>query len=105
MNWFDFVLLGLATWRVSSLLVHEDGPFLVFRKLRKKVGIQHDENGNIFMIPDGLLPGIFSCVWCASVWLAGGWMIAWVLIPKITVLVAAFFGISAVAILMEGKKK
>jgi hypothetical protein len=63
MNLAGVVLLGLATWRISSLLVNEDGPFYMFHRLRQWMGVY--EAGE--MRQTALL---FSCVWCMSVWVA-----------------------------------
>jgi hypothetical protein len=58
----DLILVGLATWRLSSLLVSEDGPFDVFVHVRRAVGAERP----------GELTGLatlFTCVWCMSVWI------------------------------------
>lgn len=57
------LILGLATWRLSSLLVNEEGPFYMFTRLRSWAGVY--EEGE--MRQTALL---FSCLWCMSVWVA-----------------------------------
>jgi hypothetical protein len=61
-----FILLALATWRVTSLFVSEAGPFEVFAKLRHKIGVRYDERS----IPYGtnVVANAFSCIWCLSFW-------------------------------------
>lgn len=63
-----FIVLSLATWRVTSLLVNEAGPFDLFAKLRHLVGVRYDERS----VPYGtnVLANAFSCIWCMSVWIA-----------------------------------
>lgn len=59
----DFVLISLATWRVSSLITHEDGPGNIFARVRRAVGAERP----------GEMTGVailFTCVWCMSVWVA-----------------------------------
>ena len=56
------VLLGLATWRLASLLHTEDA----FEWLRKRIGIGNDEQGFPAMYPDSFWGGIFSCFWCLA---------------------------------------
>ena len=75
LNLLEFVVYALATWRVSSLLVDEAGPFRMFIRLRELVGITHDMDDNVAMIPDRFLPGILSCVWCVSIWVGLFWTI------------------------------
>ncbi len=64
------ILLALATWRLTSLLVHEHGPFDIFFKLREFMGIIHDAEGNVAGDDGSLLAGLLSCFWCTSVWAA-----------------------------------
>lgn len=101
MDWFEFLLFGLATWRISSLLVHEDGPWKAFRRLREWAGIQHDEAGEILMIPDGFFAGVLSCVWCCSMWAAAGWVGLWMVVPGAAEVAATVLALSAAAIGME----
>src|SRR5215469_16497577 len=50
--WLRFVLGVCATWRISHLLVHEDGPARVLARLRRRVGTMLD------------------CFGCVSLWIA-----------------------------------
>lgn len=51
----SFVLLSLASWRLTALLVYDDGPFGVFVKLRE---LSDAFNGPL------------NCFWCTSVWVS-----------------------------------
>jgi hypothetical protein len=95
------IILSLATWRISSLLTKEAGPFAVFKRARELTGITHDDNGDIVMIPDRFFAQLLSCVWCTSVWVAIGWVILWVILPQACVYVALPFALSAAAIVLE----
>ena len=64
---WQLVFNGLATWRVSNMLVKEEGPYKVFQKLREATGIIHDDEGRVLATPDN---NLLSCVWCVSVWIA-----------------------------------
>lgn len=57
------LLLGLASWRLASLLMRERGPFDVFGRLRTRLGV--DRAGEM-----GEWQELFSCVWCLSIWTA-----------------------------------
>jgi hypothetical protein len=91
-----YLLLALATWRISSLLVHEEGPFRIFERLRRRVGLMNDVE-----IPDGFLPGVLSCVWCASLWVGAGWALVWLLVPDVVQWLSLPFALSALAICFE----
>jgi hypothetical protein len=96
----EFLIFGLATWRLASLLVNEAGPFDMFIRLRERVGIQH-QDGVAYLIPDGFLPGVLSCVWCSSVWCAALFVLAWLILPTVALPVALVFAFSAVAVIVE----
>lgn len=62
------IALGLICWRLTSLLVEEDGPLDIFAKLRRFIGVYYDEMSvkqGKNVIAKGLL-----CVWCTSIWVA-----------------------------------
>lgn len=65
----ELVLLALACWRLSSLFVREDGPFDILAKFRYFIGVEFDEFSR--PKPRNVIAGIFSCVWCMSVWIGG----------------------------------
>jgi hypothetical protein len=54
LDWIDLVVLGLATWRLSYMLVNEQGPFKVFNFVR-------------YWFNFG---GLLACIYCTSVWVA-----------------------------------
>lgn len=68
----ELVVFSLLTWRLSSLLAKEDGPFELFARLRDRVGVRFDDYSHCIgknVVAQGL-----CCVWCSSVWV--GWFIA-----------------------------
>lgn len=56
----------LATWRLTSLLVNEPGPYDVFGQFRDIVGIEYDELGRKIFTSE--LAKMFGCFWCCSIW-------------------------------------
>jgi hypothetical protein len=58
MTWLDVAVAALAVWRVTHLLVHEDGPGGAVARLRAVAG----------RLPGG---SPLTCFYCASVWVAG----------------------------------
>lgn len=56
--------LILATWRVTSLLVQEGGPYHIFTRLRT---LPYPIGGE----------GVLTCVWCCSMWTAPIIVLAW----------------------------
>lgn len=55
--WPKFVLVVLATWRVTHLLANEDGPADFLARLRARAG-------------NGFLGKLMDCFQCLSLWIA-----------------------------------
>ena len=64
------VLIILATWRLTSLLVYEEGPFGCFYHLRRLVGIIHDDDKDPVGDNGSFLAGLLKCFDCTSVWVS-----------------------------------
>jgi|SRR5579863_4301627 len=73
--WELFVLAVLATWRVTHLLAHEDGPADLIVRFRALLG-------------DGVAGKLMDCFYCLSLWIAAPaalfvsrrpleWLFAW----------------------------
>ena len=67
---------------MANLLVMEDGPGLVFEKLRNGLGVKP---GRI----EGFIPSVFSCVYCMSVWTTAFTFVLWFISPFIVMVIAA----------------
>jgi hypothetical protein len=66
-EWLPYVVVALAVWRVSNMVLFETGPWFVFTRLRSWLGVHHDEDG----IPEAWPVGsVLECLWCFSVWVA-----------------------------------
>lgn len=81
----QFLLIGLAGWRLASLLVNEQGPFFIFTKLRDFVqgGLGPIPKWRIYLMP------LFDCIWCMSVWTTLGAYLLWQIEPVSVMIVAA----------------
>ena len=91
MNELDLVLFALATWRISSLLCHEDGPYAIFRRMREELERRGSE----------LFWALLQCVWCTSVWVGTGLIIFWMVAPTVARPFAIVMSASTVAILLQ----
>lgn len=94
----EFVVLAFATWRLTSLLVWEDGPFEVFAKLRCRLGVRYDEH-SVAYGSNWFAKGVV-CPACASVWFGIMWAIAYSFWQP-TLLVALPFAFSGGAMILE----
>jgi hypothetical protein len=101
MTFIVFSLFALATWRLASMLVREKGPWGLFVRIRALVGIEHDDQGVPVQIPDNVLAGILSCLFCCSMWVGFGWFLFFLGTPLLAEKIATVFAFSAGAILLD----
>ena len=94
----EVVVLVLATWRLTSLLVWEDGPFEMFARLRHLLGVRYDESSLAYGT-NRFAKGVV-CPACASVWFGTLWGIAYLLWNP-TWYIALPLALSAGAIIVE----
>lgn len=86
-----FIVASLAVWRLSYILVRENGPLMVFARLRARLGASQKRSGGLF--------DMISCVRCISVWigLVGALFVA----GNVLQWLAYGLGFSAVASLID----
>lgn len=89
----DFVIrVGLgavATWRVCHMLLWENGPFRMFRRIRERSGMVYAEDDDTVLV--SFKHELLTCIWCASMWVGSGvtlllflWPWApWLLLPLV----------------------
>jgi len=100
----DLLVIALAVWRLSYMFVWEDGPFDLIRTLREQVGVRIDPHTNLPIVPDHVtgvdkfFAGIFSCVYCLSVWTAIFFTGLYLVNSLFAVVLAVPFALSACAI-------
>lgn len=88
----DLLIIALATWRVATMAVNEQGPFDVFARLRTlpyPIGSDTERTG------------VLDCVACFSVWTAAAMVGLWLIGYAGAVIVVAF-AVSGAAMLVEG---
>jgi len=95
----DLLILALAVWRVSSLLVREDGPWALLARLRYHAGVRYDESSLPY--GDGVLGDLFICTWCMSVWIGLVTAVLYLVWPAPTLMAALPLALSAAAIIVD----
>ena len=78
------LLLSLATFRISSILTNEDGPWKLLHYLRKKANVK-----------------VLQCLWCMSVWIGLLFAIFYYCCPGYATWTALPFALSTIAILVD----
>lgn len=102
MDIVDLLILGLATWRLSSLVSTpgDDGPWEMFMKFRKLMGVEHDENTGLYYGKNVIAQGL-TCVFCVSVWIGVALGILYLCFGDWTVCFSMPFALSSAAIIVE----
>lgn len=107
MNLVALLVIGLATWRFSSLLANdkEEGPFDVLGKFRHFVGVRYTK-----LSPDNMKTEAYGangfarmilCTWCNSVWIGIIITVAFILLPSVTLMACLPFALSTIAIVID----
>ena len=99
MNLPAFIILALACWRLSSLIVREEGPWDIFARFRYWLGVRY--NAQSERISETMLGQLVTCVWCTSVWVSVLFFIPYSFFPNPTMLIASLLALSALTILIE----
>lgn len=86
MEMVTFLAGCLAVWRITHLLVAEEGPYEVFTKLRS-------------LAADGFWGRLLSCFYCTSVWVATA--VSVLIGGKLTHILLSVAAYSGAAILLE----
>lgn len=86
-------------WRIGRMLQYERGPLSVFTRLRLRLGVQHDEDGEPVSWPDTEAGRLVRCLDCGSVWVAVGLAGIYLWQPSAALAMALPFALSAVAIM------
>lgn len=98
----DFLILSLATWRLSSLIAvpDDDGPWEMFLRFRKFVGVEYDDETGFFYGKNEFAKGIL-CVWCISFWVGLGLGLLYYFFGESVVWCSFPFALSGAAIIVE----
>ncbi len=97
-----YLILALATWRITSLLVNEYGPFNLLERMRYWLGVRYDED--LRRIGTNVVAEAFTCVWCLSVWVGLVLSVALYAMPVLSVWLLLPFALSAGAIVIDRLK-
>jgi len=96
-SWWEFLLLGLAAWRIFRLLAEDE---ILNRPRRWVLNLDPDWKEGEDPNDDYRFEwGTFlTCPYCAGFWISLAWWGAWLIWPHATVLVAVPLAINAVVI-------
>jgi hypothetical protein len=96
----DFLILAFATFRISSLIADEAGPFGLFDRARCLVGVERDPQSGKSYGTNDFAVGVV-CIWCNSVWVAIPLVILYMFFKQWTLLLCLPLAISTAALLIS----
>lgn len=101
-DFWAFVLISLAVWRIANMLsdIDQSGPWQILDKIRRRAGLKYNENSIPYANP-GSLADMLTCIYCNSVWIAIFFYILWNVNQTLTIIVSIPLALSAVAIFLQ----
>ena len=97
------LVVSLAVFRISLMIVSEDGPFTIFPRFKRWIGVRYDQYSQVYATNE--FAKLFTCVWCLSLWLGLAVTVFAYFFPVIAFWVAMPFACSAVAVILSGRLK
>ena len=93
-----FFILALAAWRLASLVANEDGPWMMFKRVRQRA--EQWCNKYKFCRELGLYE-LVTCEWCNSIWIGMGLTLLYLWIGETILYLSLPFALSTVAIVIK----
>lgn len=94
MTTLEFLILGLATYRITRLIIRDE----IFTRPRNFFWKK-------FPPEKSLLGYLLTCPWCISIWVASIIQISSIIVPEATYAVGAVFALSAIAGLLTAHEE
>lgn len=98
---FDFVVLALATFKLSSMMVIEQGPAGIYAKFRDLIGIKYRQGD---FIPENWLASEMTCQYCAMIYPALILTLLYFFFPRVTIYISFPFALSTIGTLLMTSK-
>jgi Protein of unknown function (DUF1360) len=93
-SWITYVMLILASYRLTHLIVFDKITEFIRRPFVKKVQVETANGTTSKEVPTSMFGYLLKCYWCAGVWsailLGGGYL----LFPRVTFVVILIFSIA-----------
>jgi len=78
-SWLTYIMLILASYRLTHLIVFDKITEFIRRPFMKKVQVQTEHGMETKEIPKSMFGYLLKCYWCAGVWsailLGGGYLL------------------------------
>lgn len=101
LSWMTFIMLVLASYRLTHLIVFDKITEFIRRPFVKKVQVETEDGTKSKEVPTSMFGYLLKCYWCAGVWcaifLGGGYL----LFPKVFAVIILIFSIAGGQSILE----
>jgi hypothetical protein len=101
LSWMTFLMLILASYRLTHLIVFDKITEFVRKPFMKKIEVETEHGLEEKDVPKNMFGYLLNCYWCAGVWsalLIGG---GYLLFPKITSIIVLILSIAGGQCIIE----
>jgi hypothetical protein len=101
LSWMTFLMLILASYRLTHLIVFDKITEFIRKPFMKKVEIQTEHGTEMKDVPKNMFGYLLNCYWCAGVWsaiLIGG---GYLLFPKVATIIVLILSIAGGQCILE----
>lgn len=89
MSTTDLIVIALAVWRFSYMLINEDGPFDILDRVRRLANRVDT------------ISALFACIYCMSIWIAAALLLLRTVSLTVFEIIVYIGALSAIAIAVQ----
>ena len=106
MNFFLLCMLGLASFRLTRLIVFDTITDRFRAIFLEEVTENEPEGEAVYIVPKGVgirrfIGELISCYWCTGIWVSGFLVALHALVPGVSIWLLAILSVAAVASVIE----
>lgn len=94
LSWMTYVMLILASYRLTHLIVFDKITEFIRKPFMKKIKVETANGTHSKEVPASMFGYLLKCYWCAGIWSALLLGTAYLLFPKITFVVILILSIA-----------
>ncbi len=98
-TWMSYIMLILASYRLTHLIVFDKITEFVRKPFMKKIEVETDHGKEVKEVPKSMFGYLLNCYWCAGVWsavLLGGFFLLVPRYAKILIFILSISGAQAI---------
>lgn len=101
LSWMTYIMLILASYRLTHLIVFDKITESIRRPFVKKVKVETEDGTKAKEVPTSLFGYLLKCYWCAGIWCALFLVAGYLLFPKVMFVIILIFSIAGGQSILE----